>query len=117
MKSQAMKKTADSSTEHLESSTILRCSFATMWSPENGSWTCGTIRCAICGQRRISSEPDTPPRLGRFPGPNYGHCFRKPRRTALRCLAVKTISPRSVDCMAEDYPCVLDLLATRIRFM
>ena len=31
----------------------LRCSFATMWSPENGFSMCGTMVCAICGQLRI----------------------------------------------------------------
>jgi hypothetical protein len=45
-------------------STTLRCSLATVWSPENGSWTYGTIRCAICGQLRISFEHNTRPLRG-----------------------------------------------------
>jgi hypothetical protein len=98
-----MEKTVGSSTERSESSTILRCSFAIVWSPENGSWMCGTIRYAICGQLRISSEPNTRPIRGKSRGLNYGHCSRMPRRTVLRCLAVKTTSrsPDKCDGRAE----------------
>jgi hypothetical protein len=64
---------------------------------ENGSWMCGTIRCAICGQLQTSSEPNTWPIRGKPPGLNYGHCSRMPRRIVLRCLAVKRPASRSLD--------------------
>jgi hypothetical protein len=97
MKSRAIQKNVDSSTERSESSTILRCSIVTVSSLEDGSWTCGTIRCATCDQLRISSE--TRPIQGQIPWPELWSLFSYAERyrSSLSCCQ----NDRAVDALTN----------------